>query len=134
MAYNEKVHHCLFALLQLISTAALFLAAKSEDTPRPLNDVLRTSSEIFHKQDITFLSYLLPIVSTFGTSSGFSLLRKVEGIKFFNRLKLNLMPLNLFKPVKYCHLWKACPQRWLDCSLEVVMKHIWNKNSCVDAM
>ncbi|XP_022721815.1 cyclin-T1-3-like isoform X2 [Durio zibethinus] len=45
----------------LIATAALFLAAKSEETPRPLNNVLRASCEIFHKQDITFLSYLLPV-------------------------------------------------------------------------
>ncbi|XP_022738698.1 cyclin-T1-4-like isoform X2 [Durio zibethinus] len=45
----------------LIATAAIFLAAKSEETPRPLNDVLRTSWEIFHKQDIRYLSYLLPI-------------------------------------------------------------------------
>ncbi|OMO61236.1 hypothetical protein CCACVL1_23667 [Corchorus capsularis] len=45
----------------LIATAALFLAAKSEETPRPLNNVLRTSSEIFHKQDIAFLSYILPV-------------------------------------------------------------------------
>ncbi|GLT78484.1 hypothetical protein SLA2020_500180 [Shorea laevis] len=45
----------------LIATAALFLAAKSEDTPRPLNDVLRASCEIFHNRDITFLSYLLPV-------------------------------------------------------------------------
>ncbi|XWS08999.1 hypothetical protein CRYUN_Cryun40dG0048300 [Craigia yunnanensis] len=45
----------------LISTAALFLAAKSEETPCPLNNVLRASCEIFHKQDITLLSYLLPV-------------------------------------------------------------------------
>ncbi|XP_050215946.1 cyclin-T1-4-like isoform X2 [Mercurialis annua] len=45
----------------LIATAALFLASKSEETPRPLNNVLRVSSEIFHKQDMTFLSYLLPV-------------------------------------------------------------------------
>ncbi|KAL5782566.1 hypothetical protein ACOSP7_007595 [Xanthoceras sorbifolium] len=45
----------------LIATAALFLAAKSEETPRPLNDVLKASSEIYHKQDITLLSYLLPV-------------------------------------------------------------------------
>ncbi|GMN46639.1 hypothetical protein TIFTF001_015816 [Ficus carica] len=45
----------------LIATAALFLAAKSEETPRPLNNVLRASSEIFHKQDMNFLSYLLPV-------------------------------------------------------------------------
>ncbi|GKV19568.1 hypothetical protein SLEP1_g29809 [Rubroshorea leprosula] len=45
----------------LIATAALFLAAKSEETPRPLNNVLRASSEIFHKQDFSFLSYFLPV-------------------------------------------------------------------------
>ncbi|XP_073266963.1 cyclin-T1-4 isoform X2 [Populus alba] len=45
----------------LIAVAALFLAAKSEETPRPLNNVVRVSCEIFHKQDITFLSYLLPV-------------------------------------------------------------------------
>ena len=50
-------------LLQLIAVAALFLAAKSEETPCPLNNVVRASSEIFHKQDITLLSYLLPFVS-----------------------------------------------------------------------
>ncbi|XVF28887.1 hypothetical protein REPUB_Repub15cG0071700 [Reevesia pubescens] len=45
----------------LIATAALFLAAKSEETPCPLNNVVRSSCEIFHKQDITFLSYLFPV-------------------------------------------------------------------------
>ncbi|KAF5950998.1 hypothetical protein HYC85_012991 [Camellia sinensis] len=45
----------------LIATATLFLAAKSEETPCPLNDVVRASCETFHKQDITFLSYLLPV-------------------------------------------------------------------------
>ncbi|KAG9130834.1 hypothetical protein Leryth_016980 [Lithospermum erythrorhizon] len=45
----------------LIATAALFLAAKSEETARPLNDVLRLSCETFHKQDISLLSYVLPI-------------------------------------------------------------------------
>ncbi|XP_021902772.1 cyclin-T1-3-like isoform X2 [Carica papaya] len=45
----------------LIATAALFLAAKSEETPRPLNNMLRASAEILHKQDISFLSYLLPV-------------------------------------------------------------------------
>ena len=52
------------ALLQLVATAALFLASKSEETPRPLNNVVRASCEIFHKQDISFLSYLLPTVSS----------------------------------------------------------------------
>ncbi|KAI9115124.1 hypothetical protein K1719_014137 [Acacia pycnantha] len=45
----------------LIATATLFLAAKSEETPRPLNNVLRVSSEILHKQDFTLLSYRLPV-------------------------------------------------------------------------
>lgn len=51
--------------MQLIATAALFLAAKSEETARPLNDVVKASCEIVHKQDLTFLSYMLPIVSIF---------------------------------------------------------------------
>ncbi|WCJ23722.1 Cyclin family protein [Euphorbia peplus] len=45
----------------LIATAALFLASKSEETPCPLNNVVRASCEIFHKQDMTFLSYILPV-------------------------------------------------------------------------
>ncbi|XP_014521294.1 cyclin-T1-3 isoform X1 [Vigna radiata var. radiata] len=45
----------------LISTAALFLAGKSEDTPCPLNSVLRASSEILYKKDFTLLCYLLPL-------------------------------------------------------------------------
>ncbi|KAL3812659.1 hypothetical protein ACJIZ3_013927 [Penstemon smallii] len=45
----------------LIATAALFLASKSEETARPLNDVLRVSCEIVHKQDFTLLSYMFPI-------------------------------------------------------------------------
>lgn len=45
----------------LISTAALFLAAKSEETPCSLNNVLRYAAEIFHKQDFEYLSYILPI-------------------------------------------------------------------------
>ncbi|KAJ0525089.1 putative cyclin [Helianthus annuus] len=44
----------------LIATAALFLAAKSEETPCPLNNVVRVSTEIFHKQDFNLLCYLLP--------------------------------------------------------------------------
>ncbi|PSR85373.1 Cyclin-T1-4 like [Actinidia chinensis var. chinensis] len=44
----------------LIATATLFLVAKSEETARSLNDVLRASCEITHKQDLTALSYLLP--------------------------------------------------------------------------
>nr|XP_027189784.1 cyclin-T1-3-like isoform X2 [Cicer arietinum] len=45
----------------LIATAALFLAGKSEESPCPLNSILRTSSEILHKQDFTFLSYWFPV-------------------------------------------------------------------------
>ncbi|OIW11173.1 hypothetical protein TanjilG_22980 [Lupinus angustifolius] len=45
----------------LVATAALFLTGKSEETSRPLNDVLRASSEILHKQDFAMLSYLLPV-------------------------------------------------------------------------
>ncbi|CAN0886969.1 CYCT1-3 [Linum grandiflorum] len=45
----------------LIATAALFLAAKSEESARPLNDVLRKSCEILHKQDFSLLSYVLPV-------------------------------------------------------------------------
>ncbi|XP_050372513.1 cyclin-T1-4-like isoform X1 [Argentina anserina] len=45
----------------LIATAVLFLAAKSEETPRPLNNVVRACCEIFHKQDINHLSYILPV-------------------------------------------------------------------------
>ncbi|CAJ1977238.1 unnamed protein product [Sphenostylis stenocarpa] len=45
----------------LIATAALFLVAKSEEAPRPLNNVLRVSSEILHKQDFALLSYRFPV-------------------------------------------------------------------------
>ncbi|KAL3641993.1 hypothetical protein CASFOL_012808 [Castilleja foliolosa] len=45
----------------LIATATLFLAAKSEETSRPLNDVLRIASEILHGQEFAVLSYMLPI-------------------------------------------------------------------------
>ncbi|EPS64537.1 hypothetical protein M569_10245 [Genlisea aurea] len=44
----------------LIATAVLFLASKSEETPRPLNDVLRFSAEIIYKQDFSVLSYRMP--------------------------------------------------------------------------
>jgi len=50
-------------VLQLIATAALFLAAKSEEAPRPLNNVLRASSEILNKQNFASFSYRLPVVS-----------------------------------------------------------------------
>ncbi|KAH6838032.1 hypothetical protein C2S53_017335 [Perilla frutescens var. hirtella] len=45
----------------LIATAALFLASKSEETARPLNDVLRVSCETFHKQEFSVLSRMFPI-------------------------------------------------------------------------
>ncbi|XP_027364899.1 cyclin-T1-3-like [Abrus precatorius] len=45
----------------LIATATVFLTAKSEEAPRPLNNVLRASSEILHKQDFALLSYRFPV-------------------------------------------------------------------------
>ncbi|KAK1315666.1 Cyclin-T1-4 [Acorus calamus] len=45
----------------LIATAALFLTAKSEETPRPLNTVLKASCDLCHKQDFNFFSNLLPV-------------------------------------------------------------------------
>ncbi|RWR76679.1 cyclin-T1-3 isoform X1 [Cinnamomum micranthum f. kanehirae] len=45
----------------LIATATLFLAAKSEETPRPLNTVLKTSYEICHKHNLACFPYYLPV-------------------------------------------------------------------------
>ncbi|KAL3634604.1 hypothetical protein CASFOL_021658 [Castilleja foliolosa] len=45
----------------LIATATLFLTAKSEETSRPLNDVLRMASEILHGEEFSVLSYMLPV-------------------------------------------------------------------------
>ncbi|XP_042037807.1 cyclin-T1-4-like isoform X1 [Salvia splendens] len=45
----------------LIATAVLFLASKSEETPCALNDVLKASCEVLHKQDFSLLLYMLPI-------------------------------------------------------------------------
>ncbi|XP_047946762.1 cyclin-T1-4-like isoform X3 [Salvia hispanica] len=45
----------------LIATAVLFLTSKSEETPCALNDVLKASCVILHKQDFSILSYMLPI-------------------------------------------------------------------------
>ncbi|CAK8573737.1 unnamed protein product [Lathyrus sativus] len=45
----------------LIATAALFLSGKSEESPCPLNSILRTSSEILHRQEFAFLSYWFPV-------------------------------------------------------------------------
>ncbi|XP_057842041.1 cyclin-T1-3 isoform X2 [Cryptomeria japonica] len=44
----------------LIATAAIFLAAKSEETPRPLNNVLVMSYQIYHEQDLASFNYRLP--------------------------------------------------------------------------
>uniref|UniRef100_A0A7N2KQA9 Uncharacterized protein n=1 Tax=Quercus lobata TaxID=97700 RepID=A0A7N2KQA9_QUELO len=53
--------HCNKTTITLIATATLFLASKSgEPYALNLNNVLRASCEIFHKQVISFLSYLLP--------------------------------------------------------------------------
>ncbi|KAJ4824727.1 hypothetical protein Tsubulata_011058 [Turnera subulata] len=48
-------------VVQLIATAAIFLVAKSDETPRRLKNILRVSCEILHKQDITLLTYMLPV-------------------------------------------------------------------------
>ncbi|OVA05481.1 Cyclin [Macleaya cordata] len=45
----------------LIATAALFLAAKSEETPCPLNNIVSASYEICYKQDLSVFPYLLPM-------------------------------------------------------------------------
>ncbi|KAM3320304.1 hypothetical protein P3S67_007504 [Capsicum chacoense] len=52
-------HHFFMWQSYFIAIAALFLAAKSEETARPLNNVPRASCEIFHKQDLVVLSYFL---------------------------------------------------------------------------
>lgn len=44
----------------LIATASLFLAAKSEETARPLNNVLVMSYQIYHEQDLASFNYRLP--------------------------------------------------------------------------
>lgn len=44
----------------LIATASMFLVAKSEDNPRPLNRVLIVSYEICHKHDLANFHYSLP--------------------------------------------------------------------------
>lgn len=45
----------------VIATAAMFLAAKSEESPRPLNSVLIVSYEICHKNELANFHYLLPV-------------------------------------------------------------------------
>eukprot|EP01018_Ginkgo_biloba_P039254 Gb_08732 [translate_table: standard] len=44
----------------LIATACMFLVAKSEETPRPLNSVLIVSYELCHKHDLANFHYCLP--------------------------------------------------------------------------
>lgn len=43
-----------------IATSAMFLAAKSEESPRPLNSVLIVSYEICHKNELANFHYSLP--------------------------------------------------------------------------
>ncbi|WOG83308.1 hypothetical protein DCAR_0102483 [Daucus carota subsp. sativus] len=57
--FVRKSHACHDRFL--ISTAALFLAAKSEETACPLNNVLRASMEILHNQDFDLLLYRFPV-------------------------------------------------------------------------
>eukprot|EP00252_Welwitschia_mirabilis_P003788 TRINITY_DN1383_c0_g1_i6.p1 TRINITY_DN1383_c0_g1~~TRINITY_DN1383_c0_g1_i6.p1 ORF type:complete len:314 (-),score=2.74 TRINITY_DN1383_c0_g1_i6:419-1360(-) len=44
----------------LIATACIFLVAKSEENPRPLNNVLILSYEICHMHDLMKFHYMLP--------------------------------------------------------------------------
>ncbi|PHU22316.1 hypothetical protein BC332_07423 [Capsicum chinense] len=57
-------------LYVFIAIASLFLAAKSKETARPLNNVPRASCEIFHKQDLVVLSYFLLMVRISNLSFG----------------------------------------------------------------
>ncbi|KAK1395232.1 CYCLIN domain-containing protein [Heracleum sosnowskyi] len=57
--FVRKSHACHDRFL--ISTAALFLAAKSEESACPLNNVLRASCEILHNQDFDLLLYRFPV-------------------------------------------------------------------------
>lgn len=77
----------------MIATAALFLAGKSEESPRPLNNVLRASSEVLHKQDFALLSYRLPVVSTLQTTEFFPLLQYVTCER--HAINTQLMPVKL---------------------------------------
>ncbi|KAH9298364.1 hypothetical protein KI387_030046, partial [Taxus chinensis] len=53
---RSHVYHDRF----LIATACVFLAAKSEETPRSLNNILVMSYQICHEQDLASFHYLLP--------------------------------------------------------------------------
>lgn len=44
----------------VIATSCLFLAAKSEETPRPLNSVLLVAYGIWHRQDLANFHYRMP--------------------------------------------------------------------------
>jgi cyclin T len=72
----------------LIATAALFLAGKSEESPCPLNSVLRTSSEILHKQEFAILSYWLPIVSKLQTTQIFFLFCTILSMKTCTKITI----------------------------------------------
>ncbi|KAM7257844.1 hypothetical protein ACFE04_013585 [Oxalis oulophora] len=54
---RSHAHHDCF----LIATAALFLAAKSEETARPMHNLLVTTSEVFYQQNFDSLAYMLPV-------------------------------------------------------------------------
>lgn len=55
----RKTHACHYRFM--ISTDALFLAVKSEETPCPMNNVLRSSCEILHNQYFDSLLYRSPV-------------------------------------------------------------------------
>lgn len=44
----------------IIATSSLFLAAKSEETPRPINSVVLVSYEMCHRQDLANFHYKMP--------------------------------------------------------------------------
>lgn len=53
----------IFKFMQLVATAALFLATKSEETPCLLNTVLRASCEVCQKHNFAFFPFLVYSVS-----------------------------------------------------------------------
>lgn len=69
--------------MQLIATSALFLAAKSEETPRPLYTVIKAAYEIGLKHNLSCFPYYLPVVSIF---YNFTYYPNEESENFFNHL------------------------------------------------
>lgn len=61
LIYNDEI---IELFVQLVATAALFLAAKSEETPCLLNTVLRASCEVSQNPEFAFFPYLFHGVSS----------------------------------------------------------------------